>query len=130
MLTNGYNGEASLVVPGRGECRVRYSWDAIARLKTDLGDDWDTAISKAMLAADLDVIAKALAIGLREGWPDVTPDAVKAANPPIALAYSAVRQALNLAFLGTVEAPAAPDQNPPKRGQIARALAAMAFWRQ
>lgn len=92
--------------PGLGV--LQYDWDAVARLVAALGPDFDTKISHAAINTDLDTIALAAAVGLGE-----TPEYVKDVSPPIASTAQAVMEALNLAFHGEVEAPAATgDANP------------------
>lgn len=74
-----------------------------------IGPDFDSKISHAAVVTDLDTIAKAVAIGA-----GVTVDQVRDASPPITATVTALIGALNLAFNGQREAPAAePGENPP-----------------
>ncbi len=112
-MDNEPRGEVSLKLDGKARTLV-FDWDALARLKTELGADFDVKIGQAGYDFDLDILAVALAIGLRRHWPDVTPEAVKAAGPSLVEVIDTLRQALNLAFSGSKEAPA-PAVNPPSR---------------
>jgi hypothetical protein len=91
---------------------LRYDWHAIARLVDEFGKDFDSKLSAAARDFDIDVIARAVVIGLDNG---ATVDDVKRAAPPIVPTVAAVLDALNLAFHGQREAlPADGDANPPR----------------
>lgn len=100
-MPNAARGEVE--VPGVGV--IRYDWNAIANLIAEFGEDFDTAISTAAQKLDVDVIARAAAIGMV----DTTAEDIKAAAPPIVPTVAAVLEALNLAFHGQREAPPAGD---------------------
>lgn len=110
MPDNQYRGEQT--VPGLGV--LKYDWDAIARLIDAFGQSFDSKLSEAMVANDLDAIAIAVAIGLGG---EMTADDVKRASPAIVPTVNAVMLALNLSFHGDVEAPAASGGGNPTRTQ-------------
>ena len=112
-MDNEPRGEVSLKLDGKARTLV-FDWDALARLKTELGSDFDVKIGQAGYDFDLDVLALALAIGLRRHWPEVTPEMVKVAGPSLVEVIDKLRQALNLAFYGSKEAPIS-TVNPPNR---------------
>lgn len=128
MSVNQYRGEVLLAIAGKQHA-VRYTWDGIARLKAEFGAEWDAVLSTALASTDLDVVAKFLAIGLRESWPDVTAADVASAEPPIRAAYAAINQALNLTFHGTPEAPAEPVANPPAISLWSAVRRLILFWK-
>ena len=112
-MVNERRGEVGLEIAGQVRPLI-FDWDALARLEAELGSDFDVKIAQAGYDLDLEVLATALAVGFRREWPDVTPDLVKKAGPPLVRVIEALGQALNLAFYGSTEAPAAPA-NPPNR---------------
>ncbi len=118
-MLNERRGEVGLEVDGEQRSLV-FDWDALARLETELGSDFDVKIAQAGYNLDLPVLATALAIGFKRNWPEVTPDLVKKAGPPLVRVIEALGQALNLAFYGSTEAPTAPV-NPPTNRRSRRA---------
>lgn len=109
-MANEYRGEVN--VPGIGP--LRYDWDGVARLTSEIGEDFETEISKAAgVSLNMNIIAKAVAIGS-----GLTVDEVKAASPPIVPTVQAVMAALNLAFHGKEGAvPTTGNENPPTPGK-------------
>lgn len=87
---------------------LHYDWQRIQALVDALGEDFDSKISAAVVSSDLDTIATAVAIGS-----GVTADEVKAESPPIGPTVKSVMDALNVAFHGTTEAPAATGEKNP-----------------
>jgi hypothetical protein len=125
MLENPYRGEAALELGGARRA-LRYSWLAIMQLRAELGVEFDSRIGQALASLDLEVLAKVVAIGLREQYPSVTPADVMRLSPPIADVSLAVRTALHRAFHGAktiAEVAAEPRPNPLRRA--ARALKRM-----
>lgn len=108
-MINRLRGEAELVIAGRRR-RVRYGWGGIAALQSRFGDDWDEKIAAAALRIDIPTIAEALAIGLQDEWPDVTPAALIAASPPIGKTTQAINAALQRAFHGDGDPPPNPQR--------------------
>lgn len=105
-MPNKYRGEVS--VPGVGV--LKFDWDRVAALVTELGQDFDARISQAAVTMDLDTMATAVAIGTGK-----TAEDVRKASPPIAATFDALSEALNRAFHGAKEAPPANGKaNPPK----------------
>lgn len=91
--------------------KLRYDWQRIERLVAELGENFDAKISDAVRTNDLDTLALAVSIGCDDG---ATVDEIKAESPAIVPTVQAVMTALNVAFHGTKEAPAATgDENPP-----------------
>ena len=106
-MLNPHRGETE--VPGIGV--IRFDWDAIARLVDEFGAGFDSVISQAIVEADVEVLAKTVAIGAVDA---ITPEFVADVSPPITPTANAIMKALNLAFHGTEGAPAAErDENPP-----------------
>lgn len=107
-MPNLHRGEVALGDLGT----LRYDWNAIAALVAEFGQDFDSKLSAAARDFDIDVIARAVAIGLNN---DKTADDVKREAPPIVPTVAAVLDALNLAFHGQREAPPADgNANPPR----------------
>lgn len=124
MTPNPYRGEVVLRYAGQSRI-VRYSWSALVRLRSELGEDFDMAAMRAMASFDMPAVAKLLAIGLEEHWPNVTADDVMRESPPIAPVADAVRRALHYSFNGTLpaEVAAKPTENPLQRAlKKARAI--------
>ncbi len=114
-MTNTHVGEATLTLDGK-EYILVYDWDAIARLQSSLGKDFDQKIAQASIDVNLEVIAQTLSIALIKRNP-LTVEEIKALSPPILEVTSALGRALNLAFYGkeTLEQEVAAQQpeNPP-----------------
>lgn len=129
-MANGYRGEVPIEIAGRRHL-VAYGWEGVAILSTEVGRDWDARLVQAMAGCDLPVVAQFLAIGLRQSWPGVTPDDVIRAQPPINVAYEAIKRGLNVTFHGVTEVaevPAEPGPNPPSL--LSRTISAIRFWRR
>lgn len=110
-MLNPHRGETDLAGVGV----LRYTWDGIARLKSELGDNFDERISDATVRIDVDVLAVAVAVGSGK-----TPGEVMAISPAIVPTSRAVIAALNLAFHGTEGAPrASAAANPTKAKSLA-----------
>ena len=112
-MVNERRGEVGLEIDGQNRPLV-FDWDALARLETELGSDFDVKIAQAGYDLDLGILASVLAVGLQREWPEVTPEIIKQAGPPLVRVIEALGQALNLAFYGSTEAPPA-TANPPNR---------------
>lgn len=125
MMVNRHRGEASIAIGGRTYV-VWYGWPGIDLLRAEFGDSFDVAITQAMTRADLPVLGKALAIGLRDAWPGVTGDILAAQSPPIAAVCEAITLGIRRSFHGDEE-PVEPAPNPP--GRLRRALAKISSWR-
>lgn len=113
MAVNQYRGEVAVEIGG--EMRVlRFSWDALARAKADVGDQ----LFNAVVDMDFDLMARLLTAGLAEAWPEVTADEIRSLSPPVLVIQQALIQALNLAFYGSKEGPAAkPSADPTTTGE-------------
>lgn len=123
MIINRHRGEVGLEVGGEVRA-VRYGWGGVALLQSQLGDDWDQKIAEAAVTTKVEVIAQALAIGLQDAWPEVTPAKLIALSPPLGPAVQAINQALQLTFHGPR---GVAQENPPKllarlRAGLSRAL--------
>lgn len=118
---NPHRGEVYVEIAGQ-EMRLRYDWDAVARLKAQFGEAFELRVADAIRTWDVDTLAELLSIGLRHDHPEATPDAIKAASPPLGPCQQAITEALNLAFHGQREAPADPPENPPQ--------AAVTWWKR
>lgn len=126
-MINAYRGEVAFDLAGK-KLMLRYGWDGIARLKAEFGDEWDAVLVQAMAGTDMPAIAKFLAIGLRESWPDASAAEIERIQPPIRPSFEAIKLGLNLTFHGTKEPPAEPAANPPP-GRLMTALRRISFWR-
>lgn len=119
-MVNKYAGDVRLNI-GRASCRLRYDWTAFGVLKTELGDNYDQALSLAFMQEDLPVIAQALVIGLEHHHPGrFTVEMIVAESPPIIPVITAIRQAINLAQFGSVDPP--PENPQPGTGWLKRIL--------
>jgi hypothetical protein len=126
-MVNGYRGEVAFRIGGQDHV-LWFGWPGIALLQQELGADFDVKIGQAISAPDLPVLAKVLAIGLRESWPGVSVHQITLASPPIATVTDAITVAIKRSFHGMGEVPAEPDKNPPN-GRLRKALAKILFWK-
>lgn len=94
-MSNPYTGETVLEVGGQRLTLV-FNWDAIARVRAELGNDGQ---AKA-LAGDIDGLATLVAIGLAKHHKDFDAEKVKAISPPIMATVKAVETALIAAHYG------------------------------
>lgn len=125
-MPNSYRGEASIEIGGRTYL-VWYGWPGVALLREEFGEGFDIKITQAMASLDLPVLAKVLAIGLRDSWPGVTAEEIESQSPPITPVTEAISLALRRTFRGNEEVRDEPDASPPRR--LRRALARIWFWR-
>ncbi|MBX6427137.1 MAG: hypothetical protein IRZ09_14575 [Variibacter sp.] len=119
-MINPYRGEAEIEIAGRTYV-LWFGWPGIAMLKSQLGDNFDVELARAMAGQDLRVLAKVLAIGLRDSWPGVTPEQIERLSPPIARTIEAVSTALRRTYQGE-EAAAEPQRNPPRLRRLRKAM--------
>lgn len=110
-MLNERRGEVGLEIDGKMRSLV-FDWDALARLETEIGADFDVKIAQAGYDLDLKILAIALAVGFKRNWPEVTPELIMKVGPALVRVIEALGQALNLAFYGSMEVPKAPV-NPP-----------------
>ena len=109
-IANKYKGDTVLDIGGK-KYTLRYDWNAIGMLVTELGKGFEQKIIDAALEMDMPVLAKALAIGLeRHHAGELTDKDIARISPPIVAVFDAVNRAISLAFYGKAEAPA--DENP------------------
>lgn len=125
MMPNSYRGEAPIQLGDRTHI-LWFGWPGIALLKEEIGDNFDVKITQAMATMDLPVIAKVLAIGLRESWPGVTAEDIERLSPPIAPVTAAISLSLRRTFHGNEGVRDEPEAHPP--GRLRRALRRMWFW--
>lgn len=110
MTGNPYRGEVTLDVGGE-TVTLRFTWDAIARLRQALGEDYDTVITQAFNTQDVESIAHVVSIGSVD---DLDPAAVMAASPPVIPTINACLDAIHRAYYGPDGPPEALDENPRK----------------
>jgi len=92
-----------------------YDWEAIGKLVTELGKDFDSKISAASIDFDLPVLAIALSIGLEKHQPGrFPPKAIMHLSPPVIHMIAGIQQAITVAFHGSLEVPGDQESNPPQ----------------
>ena len=117
---NKYAGDVVLVMTGK-KYVLRYDWEAIGKLVTVLGKDFEQEMGRAAVEMDLPVIAKALSIGLLCHQPgELTDLDIMEMSPPLVAVHDAINRAITLAFHGTTEVPV--DENPPRAARVLRWL--------
>lgn len=105
VTANKHRGDI-VIEMDRKKYVLRYDWEAVGKLITDLGPDFDEKIAKATIQMDLSVIAETLVIGLQRHHPGkLTAKDIIGLSPPIVSTTDAVNKAISLAFYGTTEAP-------------------------
>ena len=107
-MQNEQRDQVGLEIGGKRRPLV-FDWAALGQLRAGIGPEFDVKIAKAGYEFNINVLAVALAIGLKRDWPEVTPEIVKAASPAILEVIEALERALHPAFYGSKEA------NPPNR---------------
>ncbi len=117
-MRNERRGEIALDVAGESRLLV-FDWNALARLESELGEDFDQKIAQAGYKMDLGTLAIALAVGFTKHWPEVTAQLITEEAPPVIKTMEVLGKALNLAFYGSEEAPEAVE-NPPEMSRISR----------
>ena len=123
MQANQYTGEVTVDIADQ-TCRLRYDWQAIGALQAALGTDFDKEIGRASMELDLPVIAQALAIGLEKHQPNkFSADILMALSPPVIPMIEALRQAITIAYHGSLEVPESADANPPLLTRIMQRIA-------
>ena len=105
-MQNEQRDQVGLEIGGKRRPLV-FDWEALARLRAQLGPDFAASLTQYFYDLDVEGIASVLAVGLKRGWPEVTPELVIQAGPPLVTTVKALGQALNLALYGSTEAPAA-----------------------
>lgn len=112
MSGNRYQGDVTLKMGGR-KYLLRYDWEAIGKLKTELGSNFDEIIAAASMEMDLPVIAKALAIGLeRHHQGEVTAEKIISMSPPVVKVTDVLNGAITKAFYGDKLPTELTDENP------------------
>ena len=102
---NKYIGTTPIDIEGQ-QLTLAFTWDAIARVREELGDDGQ---AKA-LAGDLEALSVLVAIGLSKHHGDWTADKVRVISPPVYPTTNAVEVALTAAYFGPNGVP--EDQEP------------------
>ena len=109
---NKYVGEVSLDIAGK-KYILRYDWNAIGKLKTKFGPDFDQKISRASIESDMVIMAVVLAIGLERHHPGKLPvEKIIDLSPPVVPVVDAINKAIVYAYHGTTEVSAQPEENP------------------
>jgi hypothetical protein len=114
MPANTYTGEVPLQLAGRTFVLV-YDWTALARVKSEIGDD---ALKLVLDGGDPASLAKVIAAGLARHHPEMSDAAVMAASPPLVPTVAKVKEALAYAYWGPKGEPEETKENPP--GRMAR----------
>lgn len=97
---NPYRGETPLSFGGE-TYKIVFDWEAIALLQQEYGKkDFDSRVTQAWSMGDVHELAKILSIGLRKHHPDISPEMVMEASPPINVATEAVITGMHRAFNG------------------------------
>ena len=103
MRKNAYTGEVILPLPGEGDLVIRFTWRAIAALRSRYGEDWEVKFRLALNGANTQELAFLLATtaGKSEAyWLDK--------SPPLLPLCEALNAALEIAFLGAGDLPERP----------------------
>lgn len=109
MMSNRYRGETLLEIGGK-ERVLRFTWDAIARLRSAHGEDFDRMIVRAIDSKDVTFLAEV--IGVAAG---MDPAEVMAGSPPLVLAGNAIVEALRHSYHGQE----GKTENPPAARRLA-----------
>lgn len=111
MMENKYRGEQVLVIGGK-EQTLRFTWDAIARLRSEHGEDFDRLIMTAIDSKDVAFLAGVIAVAT-----GLTPKEVMAGSPPLITTGKAMAAALRYAYHGREGK--TESQNPPAARRLA-----------
>jgi hypothetical protein len=104
MIANRYRGEQPLQI-GERECVLRFTWDAIARLRSEYGEDFDKKIIMAITTTDVAMMAEVIAAAT-----GLTAHEVMAGSPPLVVAGKAIAAGLRYAYHGQEGQPANPKE--------------------
>lgn len=111
-IMNPYVGDMPIDVGGE-RLTLSFTWDALARIRSELGQEGQT---KA-LTGDTEALCVLVAIGLACHHPDWTAERVRAASPAVVPTLEAVQKALAASFFGAEGAPKEQSENPPQPPQ-------------
>ncbi len=95
--------EVSIEIAGQARTVV-FDWEALGRLRAEVGPGFDEKIAKAGYEFNTGVLAVALSVGLKRHWPEVTPEIVSEASPAIIKVIETLERALHPAMYGDKEA--------------------------
>ncbi len=102
MMPNRYRGETLLEIGGQ-ERVLRFTWDAIAKLRGAHGEDFDKLIIMAVDSKDVTFLAEVIAAAT-----GMEPAEVMAGSPPLVLAGRAIVEALRHSYHGQEGKPENP----------------------
>lgn len=94
---------------------VKYDWDALAKLRKLLGEEYTAEVLKAVSTENVEVLAQIISIGTGG---TITDKKVMALSPPLHVVVEAVRVGFNIAYTGQEE----PPENPTKAGAMTRLI--------
>ncbi|HEX9904631.1 MAG TPA: hypothetical protein VGA77_06675 [Propylenella sp.] len=117
-MANRYRGEVAITI-GERACTLVYDWQALATLRTEVGEDWTDRVAAIERTTDVDLLARVAAIGLKREWPECTAEQIMQASPPFGLLIVGVMKALTLSFWGE-RGPEADDGTRPPSRQASR----------
>ena len=102
-MQNEQRDQVGLEIGGKRRPLV-FDWEALAELRAEIGPEFDVKIAQAGYEFNTGVLAVALSVGLKRHWPEVTPEIVRAASPPIIEVIKTLERALHPAMYGDKEA--------------------------
>lgn len=106
-MANLYMGEVPIEIGGES-LTLRYSWDSIARIRSELGDEGQ----REAQGGNPEKLSILVAIGLAERHPDWTAERVRAASPPLQPTVLKVEEAMVAAIFGPDGLPKDASANP------------------
>jgi len=96
VADNKHKGEVTIEIAG-DSYQVAFTWDAVARLSSVFGNDFDGEVADAIKNADVKALSVILSLSMT---PEQTPEWIMEQSPPIAIVGDAINRALTIAFLG------------------------------
>jgi hypothetical protein len=93
---NRITGEKKVTINGQGYV-MRFTWRALAEIEAEYGDNPNLF--------NADVLSKVGAAGLRDKYPDMTPERLMDLSPPLMPFCAAVKEAIQWAYFGAEPMP-------------------------
>ena len=93
---NRITGEKKVIINGQGYV-MRFTWRALAEIEAEYGDNPNLFSP--------DVLSRVAAAGLRDKYPDMTPEKIMDLSPPLMPFCVAVKEAIQWAYFGTEPIP-------------------------
>ncbi len=107
LSMNQYKGDMPITIGGE-QFTLCYTWDALARVRSELGEEGQTEA----FSGNMEKLSVLISIGLAAHHPDFSAQHVFEASPPVIPTIKAVELAMTASFFGPSGMPKELDENP------------------